>query len=170
MRNKYGTFKQQFNKYIINGDVTILFIKYKDLNFEALIDTEDLDIVLKNGKWFASPTHGRCKKISYYYKHNNKTMGLHRLVTNCPKHLQVDHINRNPLDNRKCNLRTCNARENCQNKPAGKSGIKNIRITKQGKYQARFNFKNKETSKVFNSLYEAKEWLDGKIKCVLLED
>jgi hypothetical protein len=30
--------------------------------------------------------------------------------------------------------------------------------------------RNKEVSKVFNSLCEAKEWLDGKIKCVLLED
>lgn len=169
MRNKDGTFKQQFNKYMINGDVTILFVKYKDLNFEVLIDTDDLDKVLKNGKWFASPTHGRCKKI-YYYVYNNKTMGLHRLITNCPKHLQVDHINRNPLDNRKSNLKICTPRENNQNKPTGKSGIKNIRITKSGKYQARFNFKNKETSKVFNSLCEAKEWLDGKIKCVLLGD
>lgn len=49
IRNKDGTFKQQFNKYMINGDTTILFVKYKDLNFKALIDTEDLDIVLKNG-------------------------------------------------------------------------------------------------------------------------
>lgn len=162
MRNKNGTFKQQFNKYTINGNTTTLFVKYKGLNFEVLIDTEDLDIVLKNGKWFASPTHGRCKKI-YYYIYNNKTMGLHRLITNCPKHLQVDHINRNTLDNRKSNLRICTTRENCQNKPTGKSGVKNIRTTKSGKYQARFNFKNKEISKIFNSLCEAKEWLDGKI-------
>lgn len=169
MRNKDGTFKQQFNEYRINGDETILIVKYKDLNFEVLIDTEDLDIVLKNGKWFASPTHGRCKKI-YYYVYNNKTMGLHRLITNCPKHLQVDHINRNPLDNRKCNLRICNTRGNCQNKPTGKSGIKNIRITKQGRYQARFRHKNKEVSKTFTSLQDAHLCLDGKIKCVLLED
>lgn len=169
MRNKDGTFKQQFNKYMINGDVTILFVKYKDLNFEVLIDTEDLDIVLKNGKWFASPTHGRCKKI-YYYIYNNKTMGLHRLITNCPKHLQVDHINRNPLDNRKSNLKICTPRENNQNKSTGKSGIKNIRITKSGKYQARFNFKNKETSKVFNSFCEAKEWLDSKIKHLFIKE
>lgn len=169
MRNKDGTFKQLFNNYIINGDVTTLFVKYKDLKFNVLIDTDDLDLVLKNGKWFASPTHGSCKKISYYV-YNNKTVGLHRLITNCPKHLQVDHINRNPLDNRKCNLRVCTSRENCLNKPAGKSGLKNIRITKTGKYQARFNYKKKEISKTFVSLEQAQAWLDGKIKCVLLED
>lgn len=169
MRNKDGTFKQLFNNYIINGDTTTLFVKYKDLSFDVLIDTDDLDLVLKNGKWFASPTHGRCKKI-YYYIYNNKTIGLHRLITNCPKHLQVDHINRNSLDNRKCNLRVCTNRENCLNKPAGKSGFKNIRITKTGKYQARFRYKEKEISKTFISLEQAQAWLDSKIKCVLLED
>lgn len=40
---------------------------------------------------------------------------MHRQITNCPKELQVDHINGNKLDNRKENLRVCTSRENTIN-------------------------------------------------------
>ena len=52
----------------------------------------------------------------------------------------VDHINRNPLDNRKCNLRVCSQQQNTINRSlrndntSGKSGVTfNKRI---GKWQA----------------------------------
>ena len=44
---------------------------------------------------------------------NNKR--LHRIIMNAPDHLQVDHINGDPLDNRKENLRLCNGSENQRN-------------------------------------------------------
>jgi hypothetical protein len=60
------------------------------------------------------------KQVSYY---------LHREIMNCPKVMQIDHINRNTLDNRKCNLRICTCSENAHNstkKRTNKSGFKGV--------------------------------------------
>jgi hypothetical protein len=36
---------------------------------------------------------------------------MHRLVVDCPPDMQVHHLNGNQLDNRRCNLRVCTARQ-----------------------------------------------------------
>src|SRR5215831_8287617 len=43
------------------------------------------------------------------------TQYLHRLVTQCPPHLQVDHLNHDGLDNRLSNLQIVTNAENCAN-------------------------------------------------------
>jgi hypothetical protein len=40
---------------------------------------------------------------------------MHRLIMDAPKGIEVDHKNRNKLDNRKENLRLCNSKENKRN-------------------------------------------------------
>lgn len=50
-----------------------------------------------------------------------KKVFLHTVLMNPPEGLTVDHINRNPLDNRLCNLRVCTKAENMRN--AGKRSI-----------------------------------------------
>ena len=48
-------------------------------------------------------------------KDGDTTIKLHRYLTNCPKNMEVDHINHNTLDNRQENLRICTSIINKQN-------------------------------------------------------
>lgn len=79
----------------------------------ALIDLDDVERV-KKYKWFFSG-HG--------YVVNSEYVKLHRFITNCPKSMEVDHINHNKLDNRKSNLRICTHQQNCMNVADNVKGI-----------------------------------------------
>lgn len=87
---------------------------------------------------------GICKRKG---KDMRRIIPLHRWIMNCPKHLQVDHINHNTLDNRKINLRKVTCRENNCNKRNNKSGFAGVRWHPQGnKWNARITIKGKEKS------------------------
>lgn len=83
----------------------ILYNKQNEEVARTLIDLDDIDKV-KQYKWCI---------VKGYAVRGSDSSGIHRLIMNCPKGMVVDHINHNPLDNRKSNLRICTQRQNVIN-------------------------------------------------------
>lgn len=69
-------------------------------------------------------------------KRRTKTINMHRLINKTPQGMMTDHINGNPLDNRKCNLRLVTAQQNQWNKKTSRktssSKYKGVSWTKWG--------------------------------------
>lgn len=88
----------------------------------ALVDDEDFDFLSKY-KWFAQ----KDRHNSYAHTHIDKnprtpTVSMHRMLLNASKGEIVDHIDRNPLNNQKGNLRKCTRSQNCANRKAHDNG------------------------------------------------
>lgn len=71
-------------------------------------------------------------------------MPMHRVIMDLPMGKEVDHINRNPLDNRRDNLRIVTHRQNHLNRRnKSKTGFIGV-YEKNGKYEARIVYKGKK--------------------------
>lgn len=126
------------NIIIEENDYAEIIIEKDNTNLKIKIDKEDIDKV-KQYRWCARYD----KTINGYYVEawergeNRKRLKLHRYITNCPKDMVVDHINRDTLDNRKQNLKVCTQQENAKNKGMYKNnklGLKYIYLNKKGQY------------------------------------
>lgn len=81
----------------------------------AIVDAEDAERVLAEGKWHAAPS-----RRTFYARRNfwlgggrYGSMMLHRFLTGWPL---ADHANGDGLDNRRQNLREATSRQNAQNR------------------------------------------------------
>jgi len=109
--------------------------------FIVLVDDDDYE-KLKEYHWSIKISKSKYHSIPIAEsRKNNKLIAMHRLITNCPAGMYVDHKNHNTLDNRKENLRVCTNAQNCSNvrKPKGSSSsnYKGVHFYKRSKkYQA----------------------------------
>lgn len=105
------------------------------------VNTEDYN-KYKNFSW----TFGGSGMPSVKGWYKGKREYLHRLITNCPKEYVVDHINRDTLDNRKCNLRICTHKDNMSNRisKTGTSKYKGVNWDKnRNKWAVYIRYNNK---------------------------
>jgi hypothetical protein len=94
----------------------------------------------------------------YYYQHrpnhclypkvllNGKLDHLHRIIMNPPKGMHVDHINGDPLDNRRSNLRIVTRSQNLLNRrkePHSKSGYRIVFTSRNEKWRIQLKIKQK---------------------------
>lgn len=119
---------------------------------KVLIDDEDFTRLDGYG-WtlWTSKRHYGIYVIGYKHKGDNKSIRLHRLIMNAQTGDIVDHINGNPLDNRKENLRITTSLINNQNARKRKDGItskfKGVHWCKIAKrWKAQIQFKGKKLS------------------------
>lgn len=79
----------------------------------TFVDDEDYE-ELAQFKWHVC--NGYASRYSRMIKGHRKRIHMHRLITLCPDNLEVDHIDRNRLNNQKSNLRVCDRSTNMLNK------------------------------------------------------
>lgn len=82
----------------------------------TLVDDDDFEKISQY-KWYVT------KKRDNYYAYRDQMINkkkyhipLHRFLLNVPENMEVDHINRNGLDNRRENLRVCTQGQNNANR------------------------------------------------------
>lgn len=148
-----------FNKFIIKDTYAIMLINSKTYGKkEVLVDKEKIKDI-SNIFWHVAKEYENYFCVVGWDKINKKEIKLHRFLTNCPKGIIIDHINRNPLDNRMENLRYANNSINQLNSSVPKnsiSGYKGVRLRDNGKYQARIMINKKSISiGHFNTMEEA---------------
>jgi hypothetical protein len=105
----------------------------------AVVDDDDYNKISKY-KWYAHK-----ERTNWYAIRNqgNKKIKMHWDIVG----KNVDHINHNGLDNRKCNLRKCSIHQNTMNsiiKKSNKSGFKGVSWDKENNKwvaQIMFNYK-----------------------------
>ncbi|WP_206922992.1 HNH endonuclease [Alicyclobacillus suci] len=160
-------FQGEDNLYEIDGDITKIIITSRKYGIHtALIDTDELEKV-KPFRWLLRPS-GR-----YYYVISTRKniqghtqLQLHRLITDAPKYMHVDHMNGDPLDNRKCNLRVCTPQENGENKvhlnKNNKSGVRGVHQNKSGLWVGRVRVKGQTHYKSSRDKQEVIEFVTKK--------
>lgn len=88
----------------------------------TLVDENTPDEIV-GARWRLLVKHNSCQN-AYYVGRTFRPQGrrsrpvlllLHRAILQPPAYLDVDHVNRDPLDNRRANLRACTPSQNAHN-------------------------------------------------------
>lgn len=130
----------------------------------AIVDDEDYDN-LSQFNWQAQLTRTKngfyaVRNDGYDERNVRLKTKMHRQIMNCPDGYDVDHINGNTLDNRKCNLRIFTHAQNIQQQKSrgGKSLYRGVTQHHDGNWRARITVNYKRISLgVFKSQEEAYE-------------
>lgn len=119
-------------------------IGYSEERIEFTIDEQDLHLLI--GECYqAAKRNGK-----YYLFNRSSNKYFHRLVTDAPKNMWVDHIDGDPTNNQRSNLRLVNPRQNSYNQAKQKTpsssqfkGVCKYPKNKNKPYRAYINYEGK---------------------------
>ena len=104
---------------------------------DTLVDDVDYEHLAKY-QWRVSMQGYVTRQQGSARRKTRQTIVMHREITDPLPWLHVDHVNGDRLDNRRCNLRVCEPRQNNYNKKAqynNRSGYKGVRYCRRtGRY------------------------------------
>lgn len=121
------------NNYVIEGNVVKVFFRTKEGYF--ICDKEDLELIEKH-TW---------NKDRYGYAvatYKRKTLSVHVCLLGRREGFEIDHINRNKLDNRRVNLRFVTHSENMRNTDQTTRDCRGV-WKKKNRYMAGIHINNK---------------------------
>lgn len=123
----------------------------------AIVDDEDFEW-LSQYNWVCDST-GRAACSLYLgggrERPIRKTILMHRLIVGATDGEEVDHINLNPLDNRRSNLRKATRAQNEWNKPARGGASKYKGVSRfRDKWQASISYQRKQ---LYLGLFDTEE-------------
>lgn len=115
----------------------------------AIVDAEDYELV-RGYTWCATHKGNNFYAVTHTSRAGGKkshSVYLHRLLMNPPRGQEVDHINGDSLDNRRCNLRLATKAQNQHNmriREGGTSKYKGVQWRKdRHKWGARIHYHGK---------------------------
>jgi hypothetical protein len=132
----------------------------------AIVDDDMFDY-LNQWKWFPAPyANGNLRARRNGRKGEPPSIYMHRVIMGEPKNKQIDHRDRNGLNNQRYNLRICSWRENSRNsirnsiyKTSAYKGV--IRDKERGKWRAEIQInKNRHHIGRFETEIEAAKAYD----------
>lgn len=125
------------NDFIISGNIVTMYTRKRTA---FTFDVEFLEIVRQYG-WYMNNGYIVANK-----ENNSGLISLARLIMQPESGMCVDHIDGNPLNNCKSNLRICTIHQNCYNRKAGKAnatGIVGVQKKNKSEYNAYITFNKK---------------------------
>ncbi len=128
------------NDYFIKKGVA--YVKFRNTDRVMMCDAEDWNNQ-KHITWFIDGGYVKARN-------KGKSLKFHRVIMNPPSKMEVDHINHNPLDNRRSNLRIVTHAVNMANRGRqtnNKSGINGVYWNERAKrHYAQINVNGKRKS------------------------
>lgn len=157
-----GTIVPEIENEIIPGDDGDSYVHLGDCAY-ARIDNDDIDRI-KEWSWtYSRDSYAVSNKVS------GRVVAMHRLLIDAPKGMLVDHIDGNPLNNRKSNLRLATPAQNQYNRwisKANTSGFRGVSLHKStGRWRATIRIDGKKVELgLFASAQEASAAYESEAK------